>query len=445
MSSADYKRPKHPLHHLPESRFDDLPSLSNSEEFSFLRIQLDDLMRTETRRDVATQILEALRKNNFFVVSLPEDKKHNVLEGLLESMRKFFGEEIKQDTKLMQQKRRLDSGVEVVNNPRFPSHMIDLEHVGYTRIFFDNYENRRLPEERDIFEMHLREVENTVWPNETMKKQAVEAYHMFFDMAVKVLEMIAASLDCPFELLSNLLKEKGSTQITPEQNYQSNMCMFRYGDDQKMYTTPQKCMVHTDGGLITLLPRSTVPGIELLHKSQNSWIPIEKFTKDDNVLVFEGTMLEYITKGCITAAIHRVVREPSLERYSIPFELKANVGSKVTQVDTEIVRAAIPEYLNTNTCITDSLLHSAVCDNCEKSICGVRYKCATCPDYDLCSKCRDADNAHAKSHHEFVTISKPVPTFLSKEPIEAGFIDSLIKHQRTRQRVWRMEQFAVHA
>lgn len=27
------------------------------------------------------------------------------------------------------------------------------------------------------------------------------------------------------------------------------------------------------------------------------------------------------------------------------------------------------------------------CDNCDKDIHGFRYKCVTCPDYDLCGKC----------------------------------------------------------
>merc|ERR1712233_55491 len=43
--------------------------------------------------------------------------------------------------------------------------------------------------------------------------------------------------------------------------------------------------------------------------------------------------------------------------------------------------------------------HAAVCDKCEQNIVGVRYKCLSCPDYDLCSTCEE-QNAQEHFHSE---------------------------------------------
>jgi len=53
--------------------------------------------------------------------------------------------------------------------------------------------------------------------------------------------------------------------------------------------------------------------------------------------------------------------------------------------------------------------HHAACNNCEKHICGVRYKCVLCFDYDLCQDC-EAENMAQPFHdpdHFFIKIHKP--------------------------------------
>jgi sequestosome 1 len=52
------------------------------------------------------------------------------------------------------------------------------------------------------------------------------------------------------------------------------------------------------------------------------------------------------------------------------------------------------------------LLHLGItCDGCEGPVCGIRYKCTVCPDYDLCSRCK-ATGLH--SEHDMRTISTPI-------------------------------------
>lgn len=49
-----------------------------------------------------------------------------------------------------------------------------------------------------------------------------------------------------------------------------------------------------------------------------------------------------------------------------------------------------------------------VCDNCEKTIEGVRHKCLDCPDYDLCTPCISSGSAERHNpFHEFFEISEP--------------------------------------
>ena len=47
---------------------------------------------------------------------------------------------------------------------------------------------------------------------------------------------------------------------------------------------------------------------------------------------------------------------------------------------------------------TSNVRHHATCDNCFQNIVGIRYKCSSCDDFDLCSACEELENVHDKSH-----------------------------------------------
>jgi len=50
------------------------------------------------------------------------------------------------------------------------------------------------------------------------------------------------------------------------------------------------------------------------------------------------------------------------------------------------------------------VFHGAICDNCNTRIQGIRYKCQTCEDYDLCEKC---EKLSVHKEHTFTQITRP--------------------------------------
>lgn len=48
-----------------------------------------------------------------------------------------------------------------------------------------------------------------------------------------------------------------------------------------------------------------------------------------------------------------------------------------------------------------------VCDGCDQGITGTRYKCANCPDYDLCHKCFTAKK-HQEAKHNYLQLKQNI-------------------------------------
>jgi hypothetical protein len=58
----------------------------------------------------------------------------------------------------------------------------------------------------------------------------------------------------------------------------------------------------------------------------------------------------------------------------------------------------------------ETQVHPGVqCDGCGSGIVGIRYKCSTCPDYDLCQTCEAKGGIHDPTH-VFLKVVKPIQT-----------------------------------
>ncbi|KAM0333417.1 hypothetical protein ACHAQA_002078 [Verticillium albo-atrum] len=69
--------------------------------------------------------------------------------------------------------------------------------------------------------------------------------------------------------------------------------------------------------------------------------------------------------------------------------------------------AYVPNHLQVRLSAGRNQVHNAICDGCDKYICGVRHKCLDCPDWDYCSECiLNAKFVHA--NHRFVPVYEPL-------------------------------------
>jgi hypothetical protein len=55
--------------------------------------------------------------------------------------------------------------------------------------------------------------------------------------------------------------------------------------------------------------------------------------------------------------------------------------------------------------IPPRFFHPAICDACDRDIENIRYKCVTCPDYDLCSECEKEAEKHHDPTHPFLKLT----------------------------------------
>lgn len=142
------------------------------------------------------------------------------------------------------------------------------------------------------------------------------------------------------------------------------------------------------------------------------------------------------------AAIHRVAREPGVERYSMPFEVKPHLQTWLKKLNTQVIDNFLKneKYHRVTINPQEPEFHSAICDKCSTYLIGNRWKCKECPDYDLCDTCLK-DKEYFHEGHDFELLSKRIPFYgAHKDPVRtADFMEDGMMYRRLRKR-WRLLQ-----
>ena len=83
---------------------------------------------------------------------------------------------------------------------------------------------------------------------------------------------------------------------------------------------------HTDTTFFTMVPVSTVPGLQIFDPSLRAWLkPEEDQQSGNNIVVMAGEFLDLFSDGAFQPAVHRVLCPASSSpRYSTPLLLRAN-------------------------------------------------------------------------------------------------------------------------
>jgi len=89
----------------------------------------------------------------------------------------------------------------------------------------------------------------------------------------------------------------------------------------------------------------------------------------------------------------------------IAFSSDDELMEAVKNVNDGILRVFIHEKPSAAPSAPEPLHIGVTCDGCEGEVRGVRYKCLSCADYDLCSGCK-ATGMH--SEHEMAPIEHPL-------------------------------------
>ncbi|KAL3854811.1 hypothetical protein ACJMK2_014057 [Sinanodonta woodiana] len=169
----------------------------------------------------------------------------------------------------------------------------------------------------------------------------------------------------------------------------------------------------------------------MVEKKEENEDQLEKRDPDGPITYMK--FVTYMTK--LKRDLHQdIVRD--VTKKTVRHVLKGLDGAVIESIHgtKEIPLTSASEKGNT----PSTLLHpvyahdGVICDNCNKTIIGARYKCGNCLDYDLCEECEAMNGIHDEEH-VFIKIRRPCKRAGVKEGVRRTLLKHIIYRPREKR------------
>lgn len=212
---------------------------------------------------------------------------------------------------------------------------------GYTREH--GYKNVN---EKGIFTIRNKNVPKTLIP-------CIDYIEKIHDFAINCLQIISKQLEMDFSFFSKLFQEPA----LPHQGESSSFFSILYYEaiKQEIDVNPT-CPAHEDLDILTIIPKSNIPCLEVYDFKKNDWINIESQMRTGDVLVLVGSALAFISNNYYIPAIHRVCTNQQ-PRYSLVYDLQPDLDTLISskELNSPLVHHEKPFELTFRTFLANEM------------------------------------------------------------------------------------------
>lgn len=192
------------------------------------------------------------------------------------------------------------------------------------------------------------------WPTDELRDGAIALFDVLEEEARLVLSVVSSCLKVDF--VGKFLGMLDDDSLAINEVSTSFMHLFNYQPVATAACRKDVCVPHTDSGLVTIIPRATSPGLQVLDWSTGAWVSTETMPDSErNVCtVLLGETMARLTCHFLQATVHRVVSSDSV-RLSVPFQLRANVNASIDSIALGSPLYSVPPHFEQVVRVADFL------------------------------------------------------------------------------------------